>query len=272
MVPKSGLTRYRVGDRVAETDAYRLYVCTDVQTGRQLMLQIATEVTHNGGLDRATYVLRELKKTADQFEAEHAKTGLGGLLSYERLFPLVVDSFVSEEQGKRRVTILAFNEVEDVTTMVPLSNILTKDHLRVELRSSAWIMGRLLKLLDFVHGEGITVRSLSGSNILLEPSQHFAVVFDWSSAQMHQAKIPAEDRKRDIASAAKAVFVAIGGDPRTGSFPYETDDEDDHRYVEFIWNLVRRPQSDAEKIHEQFYVLIDELYGRKFRPFATLSL
>lgn len=272
MILERGSTRYRVGDRVAETDTYRIYTCIDEATNQELMLQVAIETAHNGGLDRAAYVLRELKKTADLFEAEYAKTGAGRLLSYERLFPLVIDSFIPEDQGKRRVNILAFNEVDGIRTLVPLSNIRTKDRLRVDLRSSAWIMGRLLKLLAFAHGEGITIRTLSGSNILLEPSQHFAVVFDWSSAQMHQSKIPFEDRKRDIASAAKAVFAAIGGDSRTGNFPYVTDDEDDRRYVEFIWNLARRPQSDAHKIHTEFYVLIEEIFGRKFRPFTTLSL
>lgn len=272
MILVNGSTRYRVGDRVAETDTYRIYTCIDETSGQELMLQIATETTYSGGLDRAAYVLRELKKTADIFEAEYAKTGNGGLLSYERLFPLVVDSFVPEDQGKRRVVILAFNEVDAIRTLVPLSNIRRKDQLRVDLKSSAWIMGRLLKLIGFAHGEGITIRSLSGGNILLEPSQHFAVVFDWSSAQMYQSKIPVQDRRRDIASAAKAVFAAIGGDIRTGTFPYVIDNEEDQRYVDYVWNLVRRPSSDADKIHTEFYALIEEIFGRKFRPFTTLPL
>lgn len=273
MILEHGSKRYQVGDKVAETATYRIYLCTEVETGKQCLRQIAREVEHNGGLDRAAYVLRELKQTSDLFEAEYAKSGSGRLLSYERLFPALVDSFIPEDQGKRRVNILAFSEVDDITTMVPLSNLAIKDHLRVDLKTSAWILGRLLKLLAFAHGEGITVRMLTGSNILLEPAQHFAVVFDWSSAQTHSTEIPVEHRKDDIASAAKAVFGAAGGDPETGNYPYDSElDDGSRRYVEVVLRLANRRESDAQRAHKQLYELLGELYGRNFHPFTTLPL
>lgn len=268
-----GSRQYRVGVLVAETSDYRVYICEDVETGRQCLLQIATEAQFNGGLDRAAYVLKELKQTSDLFEAEYAKRNTGRKLSYDYLFPQLVDSFVANEQGKRRLNILAFTEVDDVTKLVPLSNLVAKDCLRVDLKTSAWIMGRLLKLSAFAHGEGIAIGMLSGSNILLLPERHFAITFDWSASQTHQGEVPKELRKDDIASAAKTAFAAIGGNPETGEYPYDHElDADDRRYIEHIWRYTTRREGNAEAAHQQLYDLLEELWGRKFHPFTTLPL
>ncbi len=273
MILTNGSNQYQVGERVAETETYRIYLCEEVETGRQCLLQIAAEVEHNGGLDRAAYVLGKLKQTSDLFEAKFAETN-EGRLSYDYLFPQLVDSFVSgEEQGRRRVNILAFTEVDDVTELVPLSNLATKHGMRVDLKTSAWILGRLLKLAAFAHGQGIAIRALSGGNILLLPERHFAITFDWSSSLTHQGKIPAEIRKDDIASAAKTAFAAIGGDPEIGDYPYDGElDDKDRRYLELVWRYASRRESDAEKAHRQLYDLLEELWGRKFHPFIPLPL
>lgn len=268
-----GSVQYRIGQLVAETETYRVYVCEDSATHQRFMLQIAAETAYNGGLERAAYILGELRHTAELFEAEYARQGGTNGLGYERLFPSVVDSFVWEDQGRRRANILTFNEVGDIMSMVPLANVIKRDRLRVDLRTSAWIMGRLLKLLGLAHGEGITVRTLSGKNILLVPAQHFAIIFDWSSARTHQTKIPARECAADIASAAKAVFVALGGNPETGDYPYFDDGDDaGRRYIEFLWGLINHRISSAEQAHSRFYKLVNEIYEKKFYQFTTQPL
>ena len=134
-------------------------------------------------------------------------------------------------------------------------------------------MGRLLKLLAFTHGEAIAVRTLTGSNVLLVPDRHFALVFDWSSAMTYPEFIPRAVQTDEVAHAAKAVFAAIGGDPQTGHYPYLRDGDDESRqYVDFLWRLASGRVSTAEKAHTQFYELVDALYGKKFHPFTTLPL
>lgn len=262
---------YEVGAMVSQTSAYRWYLCEQISDGRQCMLQVAVGVEHNGGLERAAFVLNKLRESSDFLEKEYAKKGGEKKLSYERLFPEVVAGFVPEGQGGRRVNILAFAEIDDVTSLVPLSNLRERDNLRVSLTSSAWVMGRLLKLLGFTHAEGVAVRVLGGNNILLEPKNHYAVVLDWSSTRRYSGEIPGAVRKQDIASAALGVFAAIGGNPATGEFTYPCDDTD-RRYVEFLWSLASSRQSSAERAHEQFYELVESLWGREFRPFKTLPL
>ena len=254
---------------MAETATYRVYICKDHATGQQYLLQVATAVEHNGGLERAAFVLKELKQASDLIEAEHAKSDPKHLLNYDRLFPEVVAGFTSDEQGKRRVNILSLKDIDTVTKMVPLSNLIARDHRRVNLESGAWIMGRLLKLLSFAHSQGVAVRMLQGNNVLIEPKNHFVVVFDWSSAYTYQEDVPSENRKDDIAGAAKAVFAAIGGNPDTLDFPYDLDDR---RYIELLQRFARRREGNAEEAHRSFYELLDELFGRGYRPFKTLPL
>jgi hypothetical protein len=272
VILERGSTRYAIGKKVAEAELYRVFVCEDVATGQRLLLQIAKLKEYNGGLERAAYILRELKQTAELFEAENAKRGNGTVLNYERLFPVVFDSFVWDSQGKCRANILAFNDVNDIISMVPLSNVIRRDAVRIDVRTSAWVMGRLLKLLTFVHGERITIRNLSTRNILIVPDQHFVVVFDWSSARTYQNDIPVEDCADDIANAAKAVFAAIGGDPATGDYPYQYESDEDRRLVEHLRGLTQVRAGNAGDVYTQYYTLVDELYERVFYPFTALPL
>ena len=95
--------KYEVGDQLTKNGVYNIYLCTEVDTGAQHLLQIATDVVHNGGLERSVYMLKKLRAIAEELEVEWAKRGGKRKLSYERLFPQVVDSFLFTEQGRRRV-------------------------------------------------------------------------------------------------------------------------------------------------------------------------
>ena len=264
--------RYRVGDLVAETATYRVYLCEDHATGQQYLLQIAKEIQHNGGLERAAFVLKGLKQTSDSFDKENAKTDPDRHLNYDRLFPGVVDSFVSDEQGKRRINILSLKDVDTIHNMVPLSNLTVRDRLRVDLQTSAWIMGRLLKLLGLTHSQGIAVRELKGSNVLIETENHFVVVFDWTSALTYPQAIPEKNRADDIAHAAKAVFVAIGGNPDTLDYPYDLDNPDEQRYIEMLRRFMRGKESNAAEAHTGFYKLVREIFGYGYRQSKLLPL
>jgi len=262
---------YKVGERAGETGKYRLYLCRD-ETGRQCLLQITTAIEHNGGLQRAAYVLRELKSRADELEAEytHVKTDPKVLLNYELGFPELVDSFIDQAQGGRQINILAFRNVDDVSRMVPLTNITEKDRLRVDLRTSGWIMGKLLKILVFASSEGFSIDS-TGNNILIEPEQHYVLIFDWTAAQIHSKAIPAEMRRQQISHLAQAVIAVLGGDLETGTFPDDGEEASD-RYTGYLLQLACGGESNAERAHVKFYEVIDSLWPRKFYPFTTKPL
>lgn len=270
----TGIARYEIGEKVAESEAYRLYFCTDTTSSRQCLFQIAATVANNGDLDRAAFVLGELSRRADELEKEWApkKPAPNHFLNYNLTFPELVDSFVCPEQGDRRVNILAFRGVENVSKMVPVSGITAKDGLRVDLRTSGWIMGKLLKLLVFTHGEGILINKLSGSNILIEPDQHYVLVFDWSATTIdHQGEISEDDRRQEISEAAKAVITVLGGDPETGEIPNDGEAYFG-QYAERLRQLAEGDERDAVRAHQRFYELIDGLWERGFYPFTAKPL
>lgn len=269
----NGSCHYEVGEAVAGAVEYSLYLCQKVGTDRGLLLQITREPAYNGGLDRAAFILNELARKAEEVEADYAKIKKNPkkFINYGLGFPEVVDSFVCPEQGGRRINILAFRFVDDVTQMVPLVNITDKDHVRVDLKTSAWMMGKLLKMLTFTHNEVVTIGQLGGNNILIEPERHYVVLFDWSAAQMHTGEIPEQMRKTEIAKAAKSVIGVLGGNPETGEIPNDGGD-DFAPYAEYILHLSRGEEGNAKKAHQLFYELIAKLGWKGFHPFTTRRL
>lgn len=269
----NGAKKYGLHGKVADTEGYRLYLCVEQATARQCLLQVAAEDKHNGALDRAAYILGELKRLSDELEEEYAqvKKDPKVMLNYDLGFPELLDSFICQEQGGRRINILAFKFVEDVSKMVPLTNIISKDRQRVDLRTSVWIMGKLLKLLVFTHSANISAGLLGGNNILIEPDQHYVQIFDWSSAKIHQDGLPVEIRCREISHAAQAVIAVLGGNYQTGVFP-DDGDPGFARYTQYLLKLARGGETKVERAHAQFYELVDGLWKREFYPFAVKPL
>ena len=265
---------YVVGKLVAEASRYRLYLCTQEDTGRELLLQIPTDATLNGLLDRSAFILRELKRQSDELEAEYAmiKEDPKNMLNYHLAFPEIVDSFVCEEQGGRRVNIYAFRNVEDVRNMIPLSNIIEIDRQRVDLKTSGWVMGKLLKLLTFAHSLGYTVGRISPANILIEPNQHYVLIFDWFDARTHPGEeIPTDETRDEIRYAAQAVINLLGGDLESRSFPNDNE-EGFAEYTKHLLYLASGAMHSAKKAHQRFYDLIRPLWGRSFHPFTSFDL
>ncbi|QQS21486.1 hypothetical protein IPM09_03090 [Candidatus Saccharibacteria bacterium] len=259
---------YTVIAPLAHTTSHRLYICKD-GTGNLRLLQIAVTRGANGGLGRGAYILGQLTAESQRLDTLYATKHDGKHLHYDRLFPELVESFVSPTQDKRRVNILAFTDVTDVASLVPFSNLRTRDQVRLDLKTSAWVMGRLLKLQTFVHAQGVGIRAIRSDNILLDPSKHFAIVLDWSSARMYQQAIEREGAMSDIASAASAVMASIGGTSHGVS--YELD-EAEVRYVALLRQLGDGAVTDAITAHSQFYELVRDIWPNEFHPFTTLPL
>lgn len=262
-------SQYDILKQVAHTSSYRLYLCKDA-SGTGYLLQIAAERASNGGLERAAFVLRMLMNASRRRDREYAITHEGKRLHYDRLFPELVETFISSEQQERRVNILAFTDVPDVARLLPLSNLKSKDRLRIDPKTDAWILGRVLKLLTLVHAEGITVRTLSANNILLERDLHFSIILDWSSAWMHPELVPLDDATTDIARAAQAAYGALG-DVNSGNYSFE---DADLRYIDLLRLLKDGGVGplNALQAHTLFYEQVREIWPDEFHPFTALPL
>lgn len=265
MILTHGPIQYEIDRIIANSNSCRFYICRC--DSKQYLLQIASSIENNGGLDRAAYILKELKDVSDFYETEYSKICPDKKLSYDHLFPKLIDSFISSEQGERRINILELADIDIIEEIIPLSNLLIKDKMRISLETSGWIFGRLLKLLDFIHSQNIPI-DIHGHNILIVPEKHRTIILDWSEARIYQGEITDEICKNNISRAAMTIFTAIGGDAKTGIYPYDTHNV----YVDFIWKLTEPIIADAGIIHQQFYKIVDNTFGKVFYPFGAFPL
>jgi len=240
---------------VAKNSRYRLYNCTD-EDGRELLFQVAADSSHNGEISRNAWVLSRLAKRSDEIEAEYAATQTGAdwvvPLNYKLGFPEVHDSFITQT---KQVNILGFRNVPSVKSMIPVIKI-WKDSLRVDLRTSAWMAGKLLKLLVFTHDHRFQVGDgqISGNNLLIEPDEHYILIFDWSKAVIHDGQVSAKVKRGEIKAAAQVIIEALGDDLERAQ-----ENEHDVTYTNYLRSLAVSGESDASKAHETFYRIIDDL-------------
>lgn len=263
---------YEVGELVAKNDRYRLRHCRD-KHGREMLLQIATHASKNAELSRAGWALTTLKERSDEVERAYSDAGHSGMLNYDLGFPELTDSFIFEGQGARQVNILRFREILKVGGIIPLLKI-WKDDLRVDLPTSAWIFGKLIKTVSFAHDNRIQVNNITGNNVLIEPDQHYVVIFNWSDMVVHETSVPSLTVREEIKLAANLVIRAVGGDLDKARV-----NDADLPYTRLLQSFATEGASSAAKAHGMFYEVVDSLCGNPdstwkngFHPFATLSL
>ncbi len=235
------------------------------------ILKAAGTIDDNANLDREAFLLEDMADRARLLEEEYAGVRTdGALLNYQLSFPRLVESFKEEESGLV-ASVIAFNCVDDISHLMPIGRIRTKDRVRIDPRTSAWMMGKLLKLLIFAHDHKVAVTRLTGDNILIERDEHYVVVFDWTQAVNYPGGVPLEVVGEDIKRSACEVILALGGDVLTGKLP---DDEQlpDTRYQDFLFKLASGDVADAVSAHRDFYSLVWELWPRKYHPYTTYPL
>jgi hypothetical protein len=265
--------KYLVGKLIGETDQFRIYQC-ELPEGGVGILKIAVSPAQNGLLDREAFILQALREEAEKSEEEYRKQNPDKVLNYAIQFPNLVDSFISPEQGNRRINIMNFvNVSDDIGKLVPIEQVVTRDRVRVDPRTSAWIMGKILKLLSFAHGQGISVGRITAENILLEREEHYVAFFDWSEAMVHMENdVPVEVAGQEISQAAKVVISLLGGNPYTGELPADEQLEDD-RYAQHLFALAQGKEKDSFRAHGAFYDLIRNALGWSGKhKFTTYSL
>lgn len=259
---------YGVGERLGETDTFTIYACT-LPNGANGILKIATAKEHNGILDREAFVLQTLQELAVLIEERTAEREPGkGEMGYKHFFPELIEGFIAVDQGERYVLILGFSEVaKELIDLAPLEHLILRDRVRVDPKTSVWIMGKLLKLLDFAHRQGISV-TINGENILINREHHKVLIFDWSQSIIKGGPVEADIACEEISQAAREVIKALGGDPETGNLPAD-DQLDSDWYQELLWSLASGHEDNASEAHTHFYNLVRPVWPSKFHPFTA---
>ncbi len=271
MVRSPTYDNYSIVKLVAETQEYRLYICQKQGENNEKLFQIATDSNYNGSLDKFAYTLQRLTDKAEAIEEEysHIKTDPKELLNYKLAFPQLCESSLHKEQGNRRVNILEFNCVEKINQLIPLSTLISKDKLKVDARTSVWIMGKLLKTLVFAHGCNCLVNNINLGNILIEPKLHYVIIFNWSLSEWKTQKLSQTEIREEIKKAASSVIKILG---RSIDQILNEESHELNAYYQHLNNLAKHGDSSAFSAHANFYKLVDSLWKRKYHQFTTLPL
>ncbi len=264
---------YSVVKRLGGTDNFRLYECHDPD-GQQLILKVAAETEDNALLDHEAYMLGLLYNAAGKLEILYrAQAGEEKALNYQFLFPTLVETFILESQGERRVNILSFAEIcKNIGELVPLAHIWSRDQVRVDERTSAWMLGKFLKLLTFAHNQGVTINKLDGDNLLINREQHYVAVFDWSTACYAPEEVGAPDVRTEISAITNEVLRVLGGVAGTGKEIQPAWPDSDARYFKLLYDLATGEFDDAKQAHAAFYATIDDIWPRGFHPYTAFPL
>lgn len=263
---------YEAGKLIGSTEKFKLYQCS-FGSNKTCILKIASLAEYNGILDREADLLQTLLVEVERITAECATLESDGkILDYQLLLPHLMDSFIDQNQDKRRINIIDLSHMaDDLSQLVPLSLIISREHLRVDPRTSAWILGRLLKLLAFTHSQGVSLGFLNLDNILINREQHRVTIFDWSQAKINDAPLSKELATIEIAQVARETTLLLGGNPTDGQLPPDEQLIDD-RYADHLRHLTSFKEGNAYEAHRKFYELIRALWPSGFYPYTTHKL
>lgn len=264
---------YRVKQEIGETDIYRLRECV-LEDGTIAIFKVAKAAEHNPVLDREAYLLKTMRTESDAIEAEFAeKYPEKQPLNYHFCFPEVIETFVMPEHENRRAIVLGFPNINPsgkLNELAALSFITSRDQVRVDPRTSAWILGKLLKMLVFTQSIDVAINNLTTENILINREQHYVALFDWSEADFG-TKLTPQKTTEEITAVTEAVLEVLGADLETGTLVPD-EQMTDSSYEDLLKEFKAGTESDAQQAHARFYKLIKSLWPRGFHKFATHPL
>lgn len=250
--------QYILGSLVNENASHSIYRCED-EAGRQLLAQFGDRY-----VVKNAWILQKLATRAVEIEHvfqklmhnEENAENTAQSLNYNLGFPELIKSIALEATKDTKwisVNILGFRGVDDIELMIPLVKF-QKSGIRVDLRTSAWIMGKLLKIISFAHDFRIEIGRINGNNILIHPDKHYVVVFDWSYATIHDTTLKHLTISEEIKAAAKLVIKVLGTD-----LEKVVEHNTDYLYINFLKSLANDGESSAKRAHKKFYDIVDLL-------------
>ena len=267
----SGAADYTVIQKVGEFPNFIVYICR-LADGTECLFKIASDASKNGLLDREAFTLTCLQTEMNRRDDEYRrKSGGDKGLGFKHCIPQLVDSFIAKTQSGRRANVISVYGAETILELVPLQQWRTRENKRIDPKSSAWIMGRLLKIFTLTHPGGIAASKVNGESILINPARHHVSIFDWTEAVLHEGKLPQKIAQKEIAAAAREVILALGGNLESKTLP-DSDQLTDNRYATMLFGFASGLISDPFKAGEEFYGLLDDLWGKSFHPFTIHSL
>jgi serine/threonine protein kinase len=274
---------YRVLDRLAVGSLTSVYRCSisSNRTGQIGIFKIARDARANSSLANEARILRQLASAADMAE----------FTRFMPFLPRVVDSLSrggSANENPRLANVLSYyQDIKSPDELYTLEEVRAAYPGGLDARDVAWIWRRLLNVLVFAHGNGITHCAVLPEHVLIEPRDHKLVLIDWCFARPRERwSVPPDNagigafRKwydrdyvarpagpaLDISLAARSMVYLLNGTATPDESPSSLDPAI-RRHFDRCIDLPNDPHPAAQELLAQFDQLIEALWGpRQFRP------
>lgn len=240
LIGKNG-DKYKVDEIVSTNNNHELYRCHG--SGRELLLQLAKDKSRNEYVSKNALILSKLQFQSDSIDPTNS-------FNYKYGFPELMESLVLNDG--RQLNILNLRNSYDLFSIIPIIKM-WNGSTRIDLRTSAWIMGKLLKLISFAHLNSIEINDITGNNLLLDPKNHYTIILNWSNSIIHD-DIPKSIVSKEIKKAANLVVKALGGDLKRTHV-----NEADAEYTDHLASLLANGHTNASRAHYEFYNVITSL-------------
>ncbi len=236
---------------------------------------VISEMRKMQGETRSPHEMKPTPEELQEFDQRRDEL-MNRRLHYDWLFPILHESFIITEQGKRRANVLEFVGA-NIADLMPLGQIVQQKQ-RVDLKTSAWIIGRMLKLLAFCASAKVQV-SMTMAKFLLGPEHHHLVLLDWSNALNEYYAIEQEDFNLNISRIGRCgldlLDVRYDETGWTYSYPYQENEEKEITYIQFLYDMAflrrqfYRNYHDAYNAHRAFYGVVDDAWNKGYHPFTV---
>ncbi len=245
---------YSIGGKaLVETPVYKLVV-TKLPSGQLGLTMIAVDSSQNYLIEKQAnflYTLQDMASDADS--SSKIKPRYGGL------FPQLIDMMNTGETDRKGVILGYMPPTDSYKKLIPLPVALKG--VRVDLQTAVWLLGKTLKLMDFVHVQGFSVGFVDETNLLIEPDLHGIFILNWMDAVEDATD---EDQKQDIVALAGIVWRAAGGTDISEP-PFDESVMSKAGHDEFVAFLARLMKGEMASVAEEMallYAMADRIWER----------
>jgi hypothetical protein len=244
------------GEPLVETEYYRLVIAQN-PSGQLGVAMVATSVDNNPFVDRHVRMVNTLQTSAALLDTE-AQAKDKKPLNYGALFPTALETFTSDD-GRLGVFLGYHPVIKTYKQLVPMCIAL--ENKRVDLKSAAWILGKGLKLLDFLHYMDFTLGFVHESNLFLETTEHGVFALDLTTANEDATNA---DKLAEVGELAKVVWSATGGTD-TDAPPYDESIMTPDEHAQFVGFLkaLKDGSLTAREAHTAAYIMYDQIWPKQ---------
>jgi hypothetical protein len=264
---------FEILDLLGQNQDFEFYgVVSENYPEQSLILKIVLDKTKNYILEREAFLLNEMSEAAERIDEGYVQTHNGNKLNYQMGFPKLVESFISEEHDGHRILVIRLTMSNSLTEISPIDKIREIEKVRVDPKTSVWILGKLLKIVAFAHDQLFaTVGKLDAENIFIVKENHLITIFDWSKSIIHSSPLSQKTAMSELRQVVKTVILFLGGDPDTGNIPdHEQLEGGGIKYHELLKSLLTKDFESVYDAHRYFYEKVEEFWERKYHPFTTI--